>query len=189
MPESEKQKKYKELQKKQEISKAQYVDILFNMVVNRRDFARVENISDFVDLVESKFKRVVDIDQKDSVQILFVEKIDSQFNFIIHTKEKSIFDLQDKELLVFLIEKPEARIKEMVVQTDNHPTFYYQFDSQQPKRLPNDCELCNKPIEITEEFIRLLDCNHLYHRICLIHRIVELTSKRFFLTRKEQLQL
>ena len=39
---------------------------------------------------------------------------------------------------------------------------------------------------ITDEFIRLLDCNHLFHRICLIHWIAELTSKRFFLTRKEQ---
>jgi hypothetical protein len=39
---------------------------------------------------------------------------------------------------------------------------------------------------ITDEYIRLLDCNHIYHRICLIHYIAELTSKRFFLTRIEQ---
>ena len=39
---------------------------------------------------------------------------------------------------------------------------------------------------VTDEYIRLLDCNHIYHRICLIHKIAQLTNKRFFLTRKEQ---
>ena len=37
------------------------------MVVNRREFSQVENISDFVELVEKKFKRVVDIDLKNQV--------------------------------------------------------------------------------------------------------------------------
>jgi hypothetical protein len=42
---------------------------------------------------------------------------------------------------------------------------------------------------VTDEYIRMLDCNHIFHRICLIHSIAELTSKRFFLTRQEQKKL
>lgn len=52
--------------------------------------------------------------------------------------------------------------------------------------MPDVCKICLQNILITDEYIRLLDCNHIYHRICLIHSIAELTSKRFFLTRKEQ---
>jgi len=52
--------------------------------------------------------------------------------------------------------------------------------------MPDTCRICQQNILITDEYIRLLDCNHIYHRICLIHSIAELTSKRFFLTRKEQ---
>jgi hypothetical protein len=52
--------------------------------------------------------------------------------------------------------------------------------------MPTDCSLCNQPILITEEYIRLLDCHHLYHRLCLIRRVVEASQKRFFMTRREQ---
>ena len=40
---------------------------------------------------------------------------------------------------------------------------------------------------VTDEYIRLMDCHHIYHRICLIHHIAQVTNKRFFLTRQEQL--
>ena len=39
---------------------------------------------------------------------------------------------------------------------------------------------------MTDEYIRLLDCNHMYHRVCLIRNLAEMTNKRFFLTRREQ---
>jgi hypothetical protein len=66
------------------------------------------------------------------------------------------------------------------------PVFNYKFDLKCVKNMPDDCKICKQKILITDEYIRLLDCNHIYHRICLIHYIAELTSKRFFLTRNEQ---
>lgn len=55
--------------------------------------------------------------------------------------------------------------------------------------MPEACRICEKEVLITDEYIRLLDCNHIYHRICLIHHIAEMTNKRFFLTRQEQKRL
>lgn len=63
--------------------------------------------------------------------------------------------------------------------------LHYSYDVANPRAMPTDCSLCNKPILITEEFIRLLDCQHLYHRLCLIRRVVEASQKRFFMTRRE----
>ena len=51
------------------------------------------------------------------------------------------------------------------------------------------CTICKQNILVTDEHIRLLDCNHIYHRICMIHSISLKTGKRFFLTRKEQNEL
>lgn len=39
---------------------------------------------------------------------------------------------------------------------------------------------------VSDEYIRLLDCSHIYHRICMIHFVAQVTNKRFFLTKKEQ---
>ena len=44
-------------------------------------------------------------------------------------------------------------------------------------------------LKTTDEYIRLLDCNHLFHRVCLIRHLAEMTNKRFFLTRREQKSL
>lgn len=51
------------------------------------------------------------------------------------------------------------------------------------------CALCKKTVKVTDEFIRLLDCNHVFHRICLIQSIAQLTNKRFFLTKQERKEL
>lgn len=54
--------------------------------------------------------------------------------------------------------------------------------------LPIDClcSICRQFVLVTDEFIRILDCNHIYHRICMIHHVAKVTNKRFFLTKKER---
>ena len=47
------------------------------------------------------------------------------------------------------------------------------------------CALCQKDILLTDEYIKLIDCNHIYHRICMIHRVAAATEKKFFLTEDE----
>ena len=79
------------------------MDILFNMVVSKKEFSTIESIADFVDVVERNLKPIVDIEGSSLIEILFVEKVDSEFSFIIHSKDKSSLDLDDKQLLVFLI--------------------------------------------------------------------------------------
>lgn len=107
MQETEKQRLLREQQEKNEISVAQYTDILFNMIISQREFRAVENMSDFVDLVDQKLMRIMDIDQTGMVEILFIEKIDNEWSFIIHSKNKGSLDLDGKELLIFMIEKQE----------------------------------------------------------------------------------
>ena len=48
------------------------------------------------------------------------------------------------------------------------------------------CSICKQSVYVSDEYIRLLDCSHIYHRICMIHNVASLTNKRFFLTRMEQ---
>ena len=85
----------------------------------------VENMSDFVELVEINFKKIVDIDETNLVEILFVEQIDKQLNFIIHSKDKCSLDLEGKDILIFLIENPEPAKKQIEVQTESFPMFQY----------------------------------------------------------------
>ena len=47
------------------------------------------------------------------------------------------------------------------------------------------CTLCLKDILLTDEYIKLWNCNHLYHRICMIHKVATATDKKFFLTEIE----
>ena len=50
------------------------------------------------------------------------------------------------------------------------------------------CELCRKDVMLTDEYIRLTDCCHIFHRICMIHKLARLTDKKFFLTEDEILK-
>lgn len=95
------------------------------MVISKKEFEAVENMSDFVELVEINFKKMVDIDETNLVEILFVEKIDKQWNFIIHSKDKCSLDLEGKDILIFLIENPEPAKKQIEVQTESIPIFQY----------------------------------------------------------------
>lgn len=72
-------------------------------------------MDDFVQLIDSKFKSVMDIHETGMIEIMFIEKIDSQQNFIIHSKDKYGMDLDGKELLIFMIENQETMKKEMEV--------------------------------------------------------------------------
>mmetsp|Transcript_21834 Transcript_21834/g.33801 ORF Transcript_21834/g.33801 Transcript_21834/m.33801 type:complete len:206 (-) Transcript_21834:1472-2089(-) len=158
------------------------------MVVPKKEFSTIESISDLVEVIERNFKKVVDPEDSDLVDIIFLERVAAGEGFIIHSRDKSSFDLEGKSLLVFLIETKAESKKEVSVQTESLPPFEYKFDSTQLKKLPGQCRICSENVRVTDEYIRLLDCNHVFHRICLIHSIAELTSKRFFLTRQEQKQ-
>lgn len=74
------------------------------MIISQKEFRAVENMSDFVELVDQKFMRIMDIDQTCMVEILFIEKIDDEWGFIIHSKNKGLLDLEGKKLLIFMIE-------------------------------------------------------------------------------------
>ena len=156
------------------------------MIVSKKEFGSIENMNDFVQLVDTKFKSIMDVHESGMIEILFIEKVDNLHNFIIHSKDKFGLDLDGKELLIFMIETEDSLKREFEVQTEGMPMFTYKFDLKRVKNMPEDCKVCKQQILITDEYIRLLDCNHVYHRICLIHYIAELTSKRFFLTRNEQ---
>ena len=43
------------------------------MVISKKQMDMVENMSDFVELVEVNFKKIVDIDETNLIEILFVE--------------------------------------------------------------------------------------------------------------------
>ena len=103
------------------------------MVISKKEFEAVENMSDFVELIETKLKKIVDIDETNTVEILFVEKIDKQWKFIVHSKEKCSLDLEGKDILIFLIENPEPAKKQIEVQTESFPIFQYEFDAQNQK--------------------------------------------------------
>ena len=47
------------------------------------------------------------------------------------------------------------------------------------------CKICSKAVMVTDEYIRLADCLHVFHRICLIHRQAQKTDKKIFLSKQE----
>ena len=183
--ETEIQKKYRLQQEMNEISTQQYMDIIFNMMINKKDYQRVESMQELGELCRQKFKRLVDINETDNVEIVFIEKVNEAKNFLILTKRISLMDLEGKDLLLFMLDGDEPAHREMEIQTEQVPSFDYKFDKQDIKNMNCICSICSKSVLIIHEYIRLLDCNHIFHRICLIHKIAQLTSKRFFMTRKE----
>jgi len=64
---------------------------------------------DFIELVEKKFMRIIDVNKTNKIEIIFIEKIDSKWNFIVHSKNKCIIYILNKELLIFVIENPEQQ--------------------------------------------------------------------------------
>jgi hypothetical protein len=80
------------------------MDILFNLVIPKKDLQNIESMSDFVEMIEIKFKRIVETYECNNFEILFIEKIDNDYSFVLHSKDKSQMDLAGKELLIFLLE-------------------------------------------------------------------------------------
>lgn len=72
-------------------------------------------MNDFVQLVDSKFKSIMDVHESGMIEILFIEKVDNLHNFIIHSKDKFGLELDGKELLIFMIETEESLKKEFEV--------------------------------------------------------------------------
>jgi hypothetical protein len=83
------------------------------MIISKKEFSTIENMNDFVQLVDSKFKSIMDIHETGQIEILFIEKMDNLANFIIHSKDKFGMDLDGKELLIFMIENQEIVRGEM----------------------------------------------------------------------------
>jgi hypothetical protein len=142
--ETEKQRLIREQQEKNEISVAQYIDILFNMIISKKEFSSIENMNDFVQLVDTKFKSIMDVHESGLIEILFIEKVDNIQNFIIHSKDKFGLDLDGKELLIFMIETEESLKKEFECQTEGMPMFTYKFDLKRVKNMPEDCKICKQ---------------------------------------------
>lgn len=173
-----------------EQSTEQFMDIIFDMVIPRGEYEQIGGLQDFIELATSKLKPLVDIEPatpEDQTEILFVERMDES-KFIIYSKDQTIFDVEGKKLLIFLIQSAVSEVQHSDTQTESMPIFEYRFEPEKPRQLTM-CNICSQDVLVTDEYIRMLDCNHIFHRICLIHQIAELTQKRFFLTRKEQKML
>jgi len=56
--------------------KEQFADILFSIVVSKAAFNSVENLSDFINLVQQSFLNVIDVDKKKNVEIMFLESFE-----------------------------------------------------------------------------------------------------------------
>ena len=50
-------------------------------------------MQDFIELVEKKFMKIIDVNKTNKIEIVFIEKIDSKWNFIVHSKNKCIVDI------------------------------------------------------------------------------------------------
>jgi len=161
-----------------------------------------------------KLKQVVAGPPEDhsDFEILFVERAEETKSLLVHAKDKCSIDLEGKVLVIFLLQQPDSYMASMDnIQTSGLPQFEYMFNPSKPKSMgqgrdcfPSQrkqhgqdqlqlcsfsdcvCSICQQCVLITDEYIRLLDCNHIYHRICMIHSIAQVTNKRFFLTPKEQ---
>lgn len=159
----------------------EYVDLLFDMVVPKEDLRKVEGILDFIDVLQRCFAQLLaEIDCDIPVPtILLVEPVsagDELRNFVLLSNQLPPQRCPERPLLPFLLKAPKLMTSSSGTQTDTADNRYfeyfcYTFDASRPKAMPHDCSLCEKPILITDEFIRLLDCQHLYHRMCLSQHI------------------
>jgi hypothetical protein len=100
----------------------QFGDILFNLVVSKAEFNAIENISDFINLVQSAFLKVIDFDNKKNFEIIFLESFEESKTLQVHSKDKCSLDLDNKELLIFMIQTPSTYLADTCdVQTHSMP--------------------------------------------------------------------
>jgi hypothetical protein len=89
------------------------MEILFNLIIPKQDFAQIECMNDFIELVQANLCKIVDlVPKKKPFEVLFIERVDDSENLLIHGKDKCSLDLEGKELLVFLLEQPEIYRKD-----------------------------------------------------------------------------
>lgn len=167
-------------------------EMLFNLIAPKHEFQQIKNLQDFADLMLASLKKFLD----DDFEVLFLTSNaeDQSLSLLSHQQHTSAntMDLESKQLLVFLVQPPEQTSRSIESETKTLRPFQYIFNPSKPRsiRTPaaseTTCTLCGKSVKVTDEFIRLLDCNHVYHRICLIQAVAQLTNKRFFLTKQER---
>ena len=97
------------------------MDIIFNMMINKKDYQTVESMQELGELCRNKFKRLVDVNETENVEIVFIEKVNEAKNFLILTKGISLMDLEGKDLLLFMLDGDEQQYKEMEIQTEQVP--------------------------------------------------------------------
>jgi len=156
------------------------------MIVDKKEFhTKTDCLQGFVKLVTEKFTKLFDIEETGCVELLFAERLQKQ-EYTILSRDKTSLDLEGQEVLLFIIEPPGSQTAQIECQTETDVPIEFKFSPDDPKKMNLTCSICSEDVLVTDEYIRLLDCNHTFHRICLIHSIAEITSKRFFLTRREQ---
>lgn len=69
------------------------MDILFKIVVPREEFIKIESMADFIRIMEESLGPIIDIENTGKYEILFVEKIDNDFSYIVHSRDRTSFDL------------------------------------------------------------------------------------------------
>lgn len=82
------------------------MDIIFDMIITKKSYASAETLTDFVELLSAKLMPLIDVDKENGIELLFVERV-SISSFLVLSKDKNGLDLEDKELVIFLIETEE----------------------------------------------------------------------------------
>jgi hypothetical protein len=90
-----------------EISIQQYMDIIFSLMISKKDYQNVDSMQELGELCRNKFKRLVDINESGDVEIIFIEKVNEAKNFVILTKGISLADIEGKDLVLFMLDKDE----------------------------------------------------------------------------------
>lgn len=83
------------------------MDIIFNMLISKKDYQNVDSMQDLGELCKTRFKKLLDINETDNVEIIFIEKVNDANNFVILTKGMSIMDIEGKELVLFMLDKEQ----------------------------------------------------------------------------------
>ena len=64
-------------------------------------------MQDLGELCKTQFKKLLDINETDNVEIIFIEKVNDANNFVILTKGISLMDIEGKELVLFMLDKEQ----------------------------------------------------------------------------------
>ena len=71
------------------------------MIVSKREFQQIDNLSDFLELVNAEFSKV--LNQNESVEMIFIELINNR----IVIQSKDVLCLDGKNILLFLLENDQ----------------------------------------------------------------------------------